>query len=170
MKLLMILSLGAVGSLPLIPSNEKSSSPTDAVVTPVNAPRKEASDRVKLLTSNIWIYEEYIRDFSTERALQVFKKNKVRNSFDLSKNWVRFYADGTFEEFNEQGIHYKGSWQLLENETKLSTVIPGSHHSNTSTITLLSKDKFEWHDDNWDTYGEMIPLAKDTTEIDPAYL
>jgi len=135
---------------------------------PHDTPPIISSPRTELLSSRSWIYEEYIRDFS-QSASQVYKRNRKRNSFDLTQNIIRFYADGTFEELNENGEHLKGKWKFLENETKLETTIPGTYYHNISVIKMLTEDRLEWHDEDWDTYGEEIH-PPDVDVADPKFL
>ena len=123
----------------------------------------------ELLCSGRWIYEAYILDFNGSKREQVYKRNRKSNPFNLVNNWVQFFPDGSFNEYDINGNIYKGRWRLLENETKLETYIPGSVHHNISTIKILTADRLEWNDDIHDTYGEMIhPI--DTINIDPSRL
>ena len=117
------------------------------------------SESARLLCSKRWIYEEYVRDFHGGSP-QVFKRSKFHNQFNLHQNWVEFHLDGSFDEYNENGDRFKGEWEFLDNGTRIRTHIPGTWHQNKSTILVLTEDRFEWNDDDHDTYGEMIHPAQ----------
>jgi hypothetical protein len=151
-----VASLGVVG-LGLSDLNAGTKLPADFEASSLAKPVTDTSfsESSRLLCSKRWIYDEYVRDFHGASP-QFFKRSRSRNHFDLHKNWVEFHLDGGFDEYNENGERLKGEWEFLDNGTRIRTRIPGTWHQNTSTILVLTEDRFEWNDDDHDTYGEMI--------------
>lgn len=118
------------------------------------------SARAKALCSKTWQYTEYFSNYSitSNEALLSFKREKpVNNSLNLMASRDTFRLDGTYTEVNENGITINGTWQLMENETKLKVVNSGGVY--TSSILQLNDTSFIWHDEARNTYGKMSPIS-----------
>jgi hypothetical protein len=108
-----------------------------------------------LLTSKTWIYNEYFDNYNLSTPRLLYKLGKPNNSLNLSGDWLKFNADGTFSRRDLNGVLQTGTWNFIENGTKLRTVENGVTH--TSTLIILSEDQYVFHDVPYNTYGEMVP-------------
>lgn len=112
------------------------------------------SARAKLLTNKTWLYTEYFSNYSAASAELTYKRDKASaNPTNLSANRTTFNLDGTYTEITNTGATINGTWQFLENETKLKTVYSGG--TFTSEIIQLDSLNFKWYDATRNTYGKM---------------
>jgi hypothetical protein len=107
-----------------------------------------------LLTSQPWVYTEYFNNSNQQDPSLVWKPNKANSPLNLSQNWVKFNTNGTYTEITEDGKTLNGTWTFLNNQTQVKVTNPVG--TFTSTIKLLSIDRYEWLNTNGITYGEMI--------------
>jgi hypothetical protein len=110
--------------------------------------------KTEMLTAKTWIYNEYFTSYNATNTALVFKLGKANNLRDYSVNRVKFNADGTYQETNENGAQLTGTWQFLNNETQ--TQVKNSLGTFTSNIIRLSETNYEWYQPSSGTYGEMI--------------
>jgi len=126
------------------------------VMVPQNQAIDTTGGRLQLLTSKTWVYKEYFTGFDQPVPSLVWKSNKANSTLNLAQNVVKFNTDGTYWEYDQNGIYYYGNWYFLNNQTQVQV------HNNvggtfTSIIQLLTTDRYEWLDINGNTYGEMTP-------------
>jgi hypothetical protein len=124
------------------------------VMLPKNWTTDTTGGRLQLLTAKSWIYTEYFNKYNLSSPLLVWKTNKANSPLNLSKNVVKFNTDGTYTEITENGTTLNGTWTFLNNQTQVRVV--NNNGTFTSTIMLLSIDRYEWLDTNGITYGEMV--------------
>lgn len=109
--------------------------------------------KLQLLTSQPWVYTEYFSGFSQSIPSLVWKPNKANSPLNLAQNWVKFNTNGTYTEIDQNGVTYNGSWQFMNNDTQVQST--SSQGTFTSTIKVLSTDRYEWLSTNGSAYGEM---------------
>ena len=112
----------------------------------------------QLLTSQIWVYYEYFDYFDSVQASLVWKRNPLKDSLNLALNQVKFNADSTYWEIDQNGDTLKGEWQYTDGEKGM--VVYNSEGSFPSTIQVLTSQRFEWLGSwagNNRTYGVMVP-------------
>lgn len=109
--------------------------------------------KLALLTSQPWVYTEYFSNFSLSTPSLIWKPNKANSTLNLSQNWVKFNTNGTYTEIDQNGITYNGTWTFLNNQTQVQ--VTNSQGTFTSTIKVLSTDRYEWLSSNGVAYGEM---------------
>jgi hypothetical protein len=107
-----------------------------------------------LLTSQIWVYEEYFDNFPDSNTSLVWKRNPVVNSLNLALNQVKFNADSTYWEITQTGDTLRGTWNFTNGET--GTTVINSQGTFNSTIETLQSQRFEWLG-SAGTYGIMVP-------------
>lgn len=117
--------------------------------------KNEPKSKTQLLTAHTWVYNEYFTNYNQANTILQYKKGKSNNMLNLSNDVLTFKADGTYSRIDYMGQPQSGTWQLLNNETQLSTIEGGVTH--TSNIILLNGNTFVWHDIPFGTYAEMIP-------------
>lgn len=110
--------------------------------------------RMTLITAHPWVYSEYFYNFEDSVPSLVWKTNKENSSFNLHLNVVQYYPNGTYTETDQYGTVYQGTWSFTNNET--GTTVTNSLGTFSSTIELLSTDRYEWYD-GVSHYGEMVP-------------
>jgi len=128
---------------------------TYGVMLPKGQPVDSTGDRTPLLTAHNWVYQEYFTGFSQTAPSLVWKTNKSNSTLNLSKNVVKFNTDGTYWEYDQNGTYYYGTWYFRNNQTQVQ-VYNNVGTTFTSTIKLLTANRYEWLDANGNTYGEMI--------------
>ena len=129
-------------------------SSTYGVMLPVNLTVDSAAGHLALLTANPWVYTEYFNNYNVTAPSLVWKTNKANSSLNLSKNVVTFNTNGTYTEIDETGATYNGTWTFLNNQTQVQTSsVKGTF---TSTIKLLTTERYEWVNTDGVTYGEMV--------------
>lgn len=112
------------------------------------------SARGKLLTAKSWVYTEYFSNYTTPAAELSYKRDKTTNNpLNYSTYSTTFNLDGTYTETTGNGTIYNGTWQFLENETKLRTT--SSSGTYTSQIIQLDSTGFIWFDADHKTFGKM---------------
>lgn len=113
------------------------------------------SARAKVLTGKPWIYTEYFSNYTAPSAELSYKRDKASaNPLDLAANRVTFNLDGTFTEITPAGTTLNGTWQFLENETKVKTV--SSAGTRTANILQLDDAGYVWYDAANNRYGKMV--------------
>jgi hypothetical protein len=117
--------------------------------------KNEPKSKTQLLTAHTWVYNEYFTNYNQANTILQYKKGKSNNMLNLNNDVLTFKADGTFSRIDYMGQPQSGTWQLLNNETQLSTIEGGVTH--TSNIVLLNGNTFVWHDVPLGIYAEMIP-------------
>ena len=117
--------------------------------------KDENKTKSQLLTAHTWVYNEYFSNYGSASPTLLYKKGASNNPLDLSNDVITFKADGTFSRIDYMGQPQTGTWQLVSNETQLSTTKGGVTH--TSNIILLNGNSFNWHDVPFENYAEMIP-------------
>lgn len=121
--------------------------------TPVNV-----DSSTDLLTSQIWVYEEYFDNFTDSvNTSLVWKRNPVVNSLNLALNQVKFNVDNTYWEITQTGDTLRGTWYYTSGG-KGTTVINNQGTFN-STIETLQSQRFEWLG-SAGTYGIMVPKSQ----------
>ena len=123
------------------------------VMIPQNQVSDTTGGKLALLTSQPWVYTEYFSNFSLSTPTLIWKTNKANSPLNLAQNWVKFNTNGTYTEINQNGVTYNGSWQFMNNQTQVQ--VTNSQGTFTSTIKVLSTDRYEWLSTNGSTYGEM---------------
>ena len=117
--------------------------------------KDETKTNAQLLTAQTWVYNEYFTNYNSASPTLQYKKGASSNPLDLSNDVLTFKTDGTFSRIDYMGQPKSGTWQLVNNETQLSTTEDGVTH--TSNIILLTGNSFNWHDVPFGNYAEMIP-------------
>lgn len=105
------------------------------------------------LTGKTWVYYEYFSNYVTTQSALVYKKERVSNALDLTLNKVVFNADGTFNEINENGQAFVGTWQII-NGNQVQTTI--NFRSTVAEVISLDNNNFIWKNANGNTYGKMV--------------
>lgn len=106
------------------------------------------------LAGKSWIYYEYFKDYKTIQSSLVYKRERAFNNFNLGANMVVFNTDGSFNEVNENGLSFSGTWQILNgNKLYTNSVVGGA---NTATLIMLDNKNLIWHNETTDTYGKMV--------------
>ena len=115
------------------------------------------------LIANTWVYYEYFYRFDSSATSLAFKTGRSGNTLDLVLNKVKFNANRTYTETDENGNTFQGTWSFLNNETQVQVV--NSQGTFTSTIQKLTGERYEWFESGTGHYGIMVPnnLAIDTT-------
>ena len=125
----------------------------------ISCSKDNDDDKVKtkaeLLSAHTWIYNEYFTNYNQTNTALVYKKGKSNNLINLAGDEITFKADGTFSRIDLMGQPKSGTWQLVSNDTQLSTVEGGVTH--TSNIIVLDGNNFTFHDVPENVYAEMIP-------------
>jgi len=124
----------------------------DTVIITVND-----KTRLELLTAKTWIYDEYYRETNTGNPVLYYKRGNSGNLINLDPNKVRYNRNGTYTEITETGATLNGTWQFLDNETRVQVVNPAGIFS--STIITLDDQHYDWLDPTTSngTSGKMIP-------------
>ncbi len=111
--------------------------------------------KTELLTSKLWIYDEYIINYNQANSNVAYKRGRANNMMDLSLNKVKYNADGTYQETTETGAVLSGTWKFLNGETQ--TEVKNANGTFTSSIAQLTETSYTWHDQTANRYGKMIP-------------
>ena len=117
--------------------------------------KNSSQSKTDLLTSQTWVYDEYIVNFNTLNSTLAYKKGKMNNSIDLSLSQVTFKSDGTYNEIVADGSQHTGTWNFLNNETQY--IAHGFNYTATADIIILTSTRFVWNDVTANIYGEYIP-------------
>ena len=125
------------------------------IMVPQNLAIDSAGGRLHLLTANTWVYDEYFYYYGTASPDLVWKTNKANSTFNLSRNVVNFFTDGTYSETDQNGNFYNGTWTFLNNQTQVQ--VNNVLGTFTSTIQRLDSTRYEWYEASSGHYGEMIP-------------
>jgi hypothetical protein len=128
-----------------------------------SSPGTGLSKSDSLLTSHTWVYYEYFYNFSNPATSLAWKTNRSSNTLNLALNQVKYNADNTYTEIDQNGNTLTGTWTFLNNETQVRVI--NSQGTFTSTIQLLTSQRYEWFEDAISHYGIMVPKnqAIDTT-------
>jgi len=102
--------------------------------------------RTELLTSKVWIYDEIYNNWQQPNQIFTYKRGRANNTVNWDKSRVIFYKDGSFDEILPNGtLSAGGTWQLLNNDTQLKTIVSGGT-TNTANIDTLTTDRLVWTD------------------------
>jgi len=149
-------------TLLLIPTLILSCTKSD-LVKPSNVSASDNSEAVTsrnalaLLTANTWIYMKYYTSSDTVGSgTLAYKRGRVTNAIALDNNTVKFNADGTVDEFDNDGNYIPGTWSFT-NDAKTSMVVNNSYGTFYSDILKLSATKFVWNGPYSLTTGIMQP-------------
>lgn len=112
------------------------------------------SDNTKILTTGTWVYYEYFNGYNDSQTKLTWKAGKANSYRNMSKIWVKFNADSTVTETNDNGVLYHGTWTFLNNETQIR--VSNSEGIFISNIKVLADSLFEWHDVADNTFGVMM--------------
>ena len=113
---------------------------------------------MELLTANVWIYDSAYSNWGQPDQKVIFVRNGKSNLVDVSRDRIKFYIDGTFNEILaatgtlREGPDY---WTMNSDSTILNTT--GGGYSNSSKIISLTREKFVWIDLSNNTRGVNIP-------------
>jgi hypothetical protein len=124
------------------------------VMVPKNQIIDTTGGRLQLLTAKTWFYQQYFTGFGQPAPSLVWKTNKSNSTLNLSMNVVKFNANGSYWEIDQNGNVLTGTWNFLNNQTQVQ--VHNSLGTFTSTIKVLGTDRYEWLADNGSNYGEMI--------------
>lgn len=115
-----------------------------------------------LLTSQTWVYYEYLSNFDSVNTSLEWKTNRTSNTLNLALNQVKYNSNNTYSEVDQNGNTVTGTWSYLNNETEVQTV--NSQGTFVSTIESLTSQRYEWLAPNGN-YGIMVPKNQviDTT-------
>jgi hypothetical protein len=134
---------------------------------PSPVPPKAATIIVDSTTAKLigqtWVYYEYFTNFDSANTNLVWKTNRTSNTLNLALDQVKYNADNTYSEIDQNGTTFNGTWSYTDsNRTGVSVV--NSLGTFVSKIQLLDSNRFEWLAPNG-TYGVMVPKnqAIDTT-------
>ena len=130
------------------------------IIIPPPPPPVAIDSTTHLLTGQTWVYYEYFTNFDPNPTTLVWKTNRTNNIRNYSLNQVKFNADSTYSEIDQNGILYQGTWSWQDNKKGLKVV--NSQGTFTSTLQSLSATRFEWKSTAGDTYAVMIPRGSDT--------
>jgi hypothetical protein len=109
--------------------------------------------KLALLTAQPWVYTEYFSGFDQTNPTLIWKTNKTNSPLNLTSNWVKFNTDYSYTEIDQYGNTYTGNWSFQNNQTQVVT--SSSQGTFTSTIKLLTTERYEWLSSNGVAYGEM---------------
>ena len=115
----------------------------------------DSKTRTEILTSKTWVYNEYFTNYNQAATVLQYKKGKANNLLNLSGDKLKFESNGTYSRVDYNGQTQTGTWQWMNNESKVSTTEGGITHS--SNTIVLTDDMYTWYDDVEGTYGEMVP-------------
>ena len=133
----------------LVKPSNVSASDNSKAVTSKNA--------LALLTANTWIYMKYYTSSDTVGSgTLAYKRGRATNTIALDNNTVKFNADGTVDEFDNDGNYIPGTWSFT-NDAKTSMVVNNSYGTFYSDILKLSATKFVWNGPYSLTTGIMQP-------------
>jgi len=130
------------------PSNVSASDNSEAIT---------AKNAFALLTAHTWIYSKYYTSSDgVGTGVLAYKRGRANNSLVLDNNTVKFNADGTVDEFTNDGTYVPGRWTFT-NEAKTSMSVTNSYGTFNSNIKL-SATKYIWSDPVVNkTSGIMVP-------------
>lgn len=113
--------------------------------------------KLGMLTANVWIYDSIYNNWGTPSQSVVFARTSLSNSQDWSKDRVKFYIDGTFNEILTTGALRLGpdSWTMNNDSTILNTT--GGGYSNSAQILSLTGTKLIWFDNTNKVRGVQVP-------------
>ena len=115
-----------------------------------------------LLTGQTWVYYEYFLHFDSANTSLAWKTNRTSNTLNLALNQVKFNADSTYSEIDQNGNTFNGTWSYINNGKGVKVI--NSQGTFSSTIQLLTSKRYEWLAAGG-TYGVMVPKNQviDTT-------
>jgi len=111
--------------------------------------------RLAVLTSHIWIYDEYFSGYNTNPTRLIYKRGKSNSPLNLNLNQAQFNTNGTYWEIDQNGTFYSGTWSFLNGQSQIQVV--NSLGTFTSNIRRLDHKRFEWQDLPGGTWGEEVP-------------
>ena len=113
--------------------------------------------KLSMLTANVWIYDSVYNNWGTPSQSVVFASTSLSNSQDWSKDRVKFYIDGTFNEILTTGALRVGPdlWTMNNDSTILNTT--GGGYSNSAQILSLTSTKMIWFDNTNKVRGVQVP-------------
>jgi hypothetical protein len=116
--------------------------------------------KTDLLTSKIWINNEYYIQYGTSDQRLLYKKGALDNTVDLSNTKLTFKKDGTYQNVTGNVV-WLGKWQFSNNETQIemttTNVDSNTYNKGTLTIKVLNNNQFDWHNVEGTTYASMVP-------------
>jgi hypothetical protein len=109
-----------------------------------------------LLTAHQWLYVKYYTNYIdlANPGQLAYKRGQKSNALNLDLNRVKFNADGTVNEIDENGNSVPGTWQFT-NTDQSGVVVTNIYGTFYSHIDILTSTRFEWTDDNGHTHGVM---------------
>jgi len=121
-------------------------------------PQNQVSDttggRLSLLTSHVWVYDEYFNQYDSSVTNLLYKTNRSNSTINLSLNQAKFNTDGTYWEIDQNGNYLTGTWSFLYGQTQMQVV--NYLGTFTSNIRLLDTKRLEWQDVAGSIYGEEV--------------
>lgn len=121
--------------------------------TPVTA----TVSRLTALTANVWIYDSVYTNWGLPSQAVVFVRNVPSNAQDWSKERLKFYRDGSFDEILTTGAVRQGvnTWTMNSDSTILNT--SGGGYANTVQVLTLTSTQLVWLDNTNKTRGVQVP-------------
>lgn len=113
--------------------------------------------KLSMLTANMWIYDSVYTNWGAANQAVSFARNGSSNTQDWSKERLKFYRDGTFDEILTTGVVRQGinTWTMNSDSTILNTT--GGGYSNTVQVLTLTSAKLVWLDNANKTRGVQVP-------------
>lgn len=121
---------------------------------PLPHPTATLDSTTSRLTGATWVYYEYFTRFDSSVTSLAWKTNRTSNTLNFSLNQVKFNADSTYSEIDQNGNMLTGTWSYLNNETQVKVI--NSQGTFISTIQSLTSQRYEWLAPNGN-YGVMVP-------------
>ena len=104
-----------------------------------------AKNTLALLTANTWIYVKYYTSSTgAGSGTLAYKRGRATNTLALDNNTVKFNADGTVDEYDNDGNYIHGTWNFT-NSSNTSIEVNNSFGTFYSNILKISANKFIWN-------------------------
>lgn len=120
-----------------------------------------AKSRTQLLTQHTWIYYKYYVDYidSSNKGTLAYQRGRHNNSINLDYDFVKYHADGTFDE-QVNHTHITGTWYFQDSS---QTVMVVTSYLGTTVATILQLNNKAFSYVYTDLYGvsrmgQMIPF------------
>ena len=110
-----------------------------------------------LLTDHTWRYDSLYNNYGQSNQVLIYVYGGPSNLQDWSKEHVKFYQDGSFDNILSNGTLRTGpnTWSMNHDSTLLYTT--GGGYTNTAQIIKLTSNKLIWFDPVAKSYGIEVP-------------
>lgn len=112
--------------------------------------------RRNLLARDTLIYEQQILWWNSSDQLIAYKKGSTANTNDLQKAWFKYEIDGTYKAALSNGYTYAGTWEFLENATKIKLSSAELSYNEVIEIISLTNENFDWTDPEHHSFYRLV--------------